>query len=182
MPSGRATKLVGQAGEYLVAAELARRGLISTTFTGNVPDYDIICLSASGKFLPVQVKTSKTGSWHLQITRFCHIDFDGDRQCMRELKAAPVPDLVTVFVVLADSAPDRFFVLPWDELRRIVIDDYSEGMSRRDWIRPKNPQSLHCALLERQIPDFRDAWGIIDELVGPTAVQQGHRVEHRKVD
>jgi hypothetical protein len=42
MATGRSTKLVGQAGEYLVAAELSRRGLIATTFTGNVPHYDII--------------------------------------------------------------------------------------------------------------------------------------------
>jgi hypothetical protein len=26
-------------GEYLVAAEVCRRGLIATTFTGNVPHY-----------------------------------------------------------------------------------------------------------------------------------------------
>ena len=42
MATGRHTKLVGQTGEYLVAAELGRRGLIATTFKGNVPDFDII--------------------------------------------------------------------------------------------------------------------------------------------
>ena len=42
MTTGRNNKLVGQTGEYLVAAELSRRGLIATTFTGNVPYYDII--------------------------------------------------------------------------------------------------------------------------------------------
>ena len=42
MATGRSNKLVGQTGEYLVAAELSRRGLIATTFTGNVPHYDII--------------------------------------------------------------------------------------------------------------------------------------------
>jgi len=38
MATGRSNKLVGQTGEYLVAAELSRRGYIATTFTGNVPD------------------------------------------------------------------------------------------------------------------------------------------------
>ena len=42
MGTGRNNKLVGQTGEYLIAAELSRRGYIATTFTGNVPDYDII--------------------------------------------------------------------------------------------------------------------------------------------
>ena len=41
MGTGRSNKLVGQTGEYLVTAELSRRGLIATTFTGNVPHYDI---------------------------------------------------------------------------------------------------------------------------------------------
>lgn len=42
MTSGRSNKIVGQTGEYLVAAELGRRGLIPTTFTDNAPHYDII--------------------------------------------------------------------------------------------------------------------------------------------
>jgi len=63
--SGRSNKLVGQAGEYLVAAELARRGLIATTFTGNVPDYDIIASSENGKCLLIQVKTIRGGSFQL---------------------------------------------------------------------------------------------------------------------
>ncbi len=45
MATGHSNKLVGQTGECLVAAELGRRGLIATTFTGNVPRYDIIASS-----------------------------------------------------------------------------------------------------------------------------------------
>jgi hypothetical protein len=39
MATGHSNKIVGQTGEYLVAAELGRRGLVATTFTGNVPYY-----------------------------------------------------------------------------------------------------------------------------------------------
>ena len=42
MRSGRKNLLTKQIGEYLVAAELGRQGLIATTFTGNVPDFDIL--------------------------------------------------------------------------------------------------------------------------------------------
>jgi hypothetical protein len=35
MATGRSNKLVGRTGEYLVAAELSRRGLVATTVTGN---------------------------------------------------------------------------------------------------------------------------------------------------
>jgi Holliday junction resolvase-like predicted endonuclease len=60
MATGRQMKLVGQKGEYLVAAELGRRGLIATTFTGNVPDYDIIVSTEQGKHISVQVKTIRS--------------------------------------------------------------------------------------------------------------------------
>ncbi len=170
MATGRSNKLVGQAGEFIVAGELARRGYVSTTFTGSVPDYDIICSNGEGKHLSVQVKTALSSSWHLNISRFCQIDFDGPRQVIGELKPAPVLDLVTIFVVLAGQGYDRFFVLPWDDLRDIVVADYSLWLGERGWVRPKNPQSLHSALLERQITPFRDGWGVIDRLIGPPAV------------
>ena len=63
MATGRQNKLVGQTGEYLVASELSRRGLIATTFTGNVPHYDIIASTDKGKHISVQVKTSNSSKW-----------------------------------------------------------------------------------------------------------------------
>ena len=68
MATGRSKKIVGQTGEYLVAAELSRRGLIATTFTGNVPHYDIIASDETGRHVSVQVKSSRSASW--QFVRF----------------------------------------------------------------------------------------------------------------
>ena len=55
MGRGRSNKLVGQTGEYLVAAALSRRGLIATTFTGNVPHYDIIASERYLRSTPVRL-------------------------------------------------------------------------------------------------------------------------------
>lgn len=165
MATGRSTKLVGQAGEYLVAAELARRGYISTTFTGNVPDYDIICSSQDGRHLSVQVKTATSGSWHQNISRFVDVRFDGSRQVLGELKPSRVLDLVTVFLVLVGQGQDRFYVVRWDALRDIIVSDYARWLGERGWVRSKNPMSLHCALLERQLTPFRDNWGLVDDLL-----------------
>src|SRR5262249_39805385 len=63
MATGRQNYLTKQTGEYLVAAELSRRGLIATTFTGNVPHYDIIASNEHGKHVSVQVKASRGSSW-----------------------------------------------------------------------------------------------------------------------
>ena len=169
MATGRSNKLVGQAGEFLVAGELARRGYISTTFTGNVPDYDIIASSGDGRHLSVQVKTALSGSWHLNIRHFCVITFDGPRQVMGSPKGAPVLNLVTIFVVLAGQGQDRFYILQWEELCNIVIADYSQWMEERRWVRPKNPESLHTALLECQIRPYRDAWDTLERYLGPPA-------------
>ena len=87
MATGRSTKLVGQAGEYLVAAELSRRGLIATTFTGNVPHYDIIASDENGRHVSVQVKTTRSGSWQFgDMSIFCDITFDGKRQIVAAQK------------------------------------------------------------------------------------------------
>ena len=63
MRKGRSNILVGQTGEYLVAAELSRRGLIATTFTGNVPHYDIVASDEVDRHVSVQVKASRGGTW-----------------------------------------------------------------------------------------------------------------------
>jgi hypothetical protein len=46
-------KLAGQIGEYSVCAELGRRGIIATSFTGNVPEFDLIVADESLKTIPV---------------------------------------------------------------------------------------------------------------------------------
>lgn len=45
MQSGRQNQLTKQTGEYLVCAELCRRGYIASSFTGNVPEYDVIAIN-----------------------------------------------------------------------------------------------------------------------------------------
>ena len=48
MATGRGNQLTKQAGEYIVAAELSRRGFVATTFTGNVPADDIVAVDDQG--------------------------------------------------------------------------------------------------------------------------------------
>ena len=61
MATGRSNQLIKQIGEYLVACELARRGLLVATFSGNVPDFDLIATDFKGSSCPIQVKTIKGG-------------------------------------------------------------------------------------------------------------------------
>ena len=163
MATGRSNKLVGQTGEYLVAAELSRRGLIATTFTGNVPHYDIIASDETGRHVSVQVKAGRKGSWQFgNITQFCDITFDDKRQIVGEPKACPVRRLVVVFVRIEEDGNDRFHILTWGRLRDLLIKGYKAYLHGHDGVRPKRWDSLHSAIPERTLRPYLDKWDTVD--------------------
>jgi hypothetical protein len=163
MATGRDNKLVGAAGEYLVAAELCRRGLIATTFAGNVPYYDIIASDEKGQHVSVQVKASRSGSWQFgDVSKFFDVRFDGHKQKTGKPKVSPVARLVVVFVVVSESANDRFYILTWDELRDILRDGHKRYIAKHQGTRPKKWDSLHAAILEENLLPFRDNWKLIN--------------------
>lgn len=160
--SGRRNKLTGQVGEYLVAAELARRGLIATTFTGNVPHYDIVASDATGRHVSVQVKTSTATSWQFSFDRFCNVRFEGSRQIVGRPVPSPVRRLVVVLVMLGTaSASDRYFVMSWVKLRNIVIRHHRLWLRSHGGRRPVNPKSLHTAIGVDYVVQFEDKWSTV---------------------
>ena len=164
MATGRSNKLVGQTGEYLVAAELSRRGLIATTFTGNVPHYDIIASDEAGRHVSVQVKASRGSSWQFgNITQYCDITFDGKRQVVGDAKACPVLRLIVTFVKIADDGNDRFYILPWEHLRDLLIEHHKAFLAKHDGTRPKKWQSLHCAIEEAVLQPYQNKWDNIEK-------------------
>jgi hypothetical protein len=95
MATGPATNLTGAVGEFLVAAELCRRGLLATPFAGNVPHYDIIASTRSGRHVPVQVKAiNGSTSWQFNISQFVDVQMDGRRQTVRKSRPEPYPGLI----------------------------------------------------------------------------------------
>jgi len=163
MATGRSNKLVGQTGEYLVAAELSRRGLIATTFTGNVPDYDIIASDATGRHVSVQVKASRGRSWQFgDITRYCDIKFNGHRQVVGKAQPCPVRRLVVVFVTLGGERDDRFYILTWQRLRDLLVRHHVAYLRKHGGTRPKQWKSLHSGIVEQSLLPYRDRWKTIE--------------------
>jgi len=157
MATGRSNKLVGQSGEYLVAAELSRRGLIATTFTGNVPHYDIIASDETGKHVSVQVKAGRGASWQFgNISQFCDITFQGKRQIVRMPKGCPVRRLVVTFVKIEEDANDRFYICTWQRLGDLLIRAHKAFLQRHDGVRPQRWDSLHSAISEKALRPYRD--------------------------
>jgi hypothetical protein len=162
--SGRSNKLVGQTGEYLVAAELSRRGLIATTFTGNVPHYDIIASDETGRHVSVQVKTSRGPGWQFgNITQYCEVTFNDKIQILGNKKPCPVRGLVMVFVRIIDGGNDRFYILTWERLRDILVDHHKAYLASHNGTRPKKWDSLHCAISEGHLERYLDKWGTVEE-------------------
>ena len=127
------TQPIKQAGEYLVAAELARLGLICATFSGNVRHYDIVATGPGGGHIAVQVKAKASGSWQLRISDFTDVTMAGDRQVLGSSKPEPFNNLLAVFVALKSYGSDQFFIVLIKEsnftLINIKINIHTPGYS-----------------------------------------------------
>lgn len=166
MATGRNLQLTKQVGEYLVAAELCRRQLIATTFTGSVPDYDIVAVAEQGTSVLVQVKAINGGSWQFGDARvFLNITQQGKKQIPGRLTIPKYPKLICVFVLLREYGKDRFFVIKWTDLQKLVAKNYRANMKRFGGVRPRKPKSYHAGLRPEHLEVHEDNWEVLDEVL-----------------
>ena len=158
MATGRSNQITKQIGEYLVASALGRIGLVAATFSGNVPEYDIIATDSAFRSIPVQVKASNSSSWQFDNRHFIDVRLDGKRQVLG--RPVPLPDnLVCVFVALSPRyGDDRFYVLSLKAFQKQVIAGYRSYLERLGGVRPKKFDSFHGAIKEEALTPFKDAW------------------------
>ena len=158
MATARSIQLTKQIGEHLVACELARRGLLVATFSGN----DLIATDLKGSSCPIQVKTIRGGGWQFSIDKFVDISSHERKQIIGDKKPLPMPQLVCVFVLAAERyGEDQFFVLEWSKVQDILIAGYKHFLDSHGGERPRNPDSRHCAIGERDLRDYKDNWSMI---------------------
>jgi hypothetical protein len=101
MATGRSNKLVGQVGEFLVCAELGRRGFIATPFAGNVPGYDVIATAEHGSSVLIQVKANNgSGFWQCNGDKFLEIEFDAKTGVQNILRPRKLADPNTIWVLV----------------------------------------------------------------------------------
>ncbi|MGB8991946.1 MAG: hypothetical protein WCD80_07825 [Desulfobaccales bacterium] len=161
MASGRKNQLTKQIGEYLVAAELCRRGLIATTFTGNVPDFDIIATNEAFQTIPIQVKTIRHSYWQLDAKKFITIDIDNGAQRVFDKISLSNPDLICIFVRLTSQGDDEFYIFRLRDLQEIIFEDYSQYLEKVKGKRPRNENSTHIGISPRLLERFKDNWDLI---------------------
>ncbi len=175
MATGRGNYLTKQAGEYIVAAELSRRGFVATTFTGNVPSYDIVAVDDHGGHALVQVKAIAADSWQFTVTQFADVVLEGSKQIVRGPLPAPYPHLICVMVQVAPADSrrrDRFYILPWQKLARIVTDGHEKFLAKHGGVRPRRPTSLHTAVKPAALARWENRWDVLQKRVRPANALQ----------
>ena len=170
MVTGRQKQLIKQVGEYLVAAELCRRELIATSFTGNVPIFDILAITSEDKMKTIQVKATTTnGGWNLDAVDF--LDFEpltDSSQYIKGIRNLSNNNTIFCFVKLGSfgkgktySDGDEFYLLPIDKLQRIIEEKYSSFLTKVNHIRPNKHDSHHTKIKKDDIASFKDNWDCV---------------------
>jgi hypothetical protein len=176
MSKGRNNKLAGQIGEYLVCAELGRRNLIATPFSGNVPAFDILAADDLCRTVPIQVKASRSDNWPSDARNWIQISFDPETKAQKNLGPIRIhnPDLIYVCVAIAppDGSKDRFFILTKAQLQVVCINMYSAMMDKREWKRPRTPDSYDCRYRIPDVQDYEDNWQLISDRLATSSPDQ----------
>jgi hypothetical protein len=163
MATGREMQLTKQVGEYLVAAELCRRGLIATTFTGNVPEFDLLAIDGDYRTQPVQVKAIRHRTWQLQLNHFLDIEVTDDGiQLIHGRKELDKPGMICVFVKLVSLGEDEFYIFRLSDLQELILDGHTKYLEKHGGRRPRNPASMHTAVSTTDLAPFRDNWDVLE--------------------
>ncbi len=176
MATGRSNQLNKQIGEYLVACELARRELLVTTFSGNVPDFDILAADSKGTSIPIQVKTIRGGSWQFSADKFVEVRFggaEGKKQILGSKRSPRIPHLLCILVLATEYGKDRFFILEWEELRDIAVSGYRKWLATKGGVRPQKYDSLRCCVSPQQLLEFENQWGKVAKALTRASTRTG---------
>lgn len=165
MATGRETKLTQQVGEHLVCAELGRRGFIATTFTGNVPVFDIVALDENHKIKLIQVKAIDGGEWQIKdVSKYLDISIsDNGIQNVKGIKDIQFPDLICIFVKLVFQGNDEFYLFRLSNMQDIIFEKYGSWLRKKGGIRPRNQKSMHAAVSSRDLEKYKNNWELLKE-------------------
>lgn len=163
MATGRDNQLTQHRGEYLVAAELCRRGYLATTFTGNVPDLDIVAINDKLEAKPIQVKATRIGSWPFMASKFMEIDLNEKRgvQSIVRKRRVRYPELKYVLVDLTKESSPQFFIIDERILRDIIHGYYKAFLNKHQGRRPQNPESMRVSVTRSMLKPYLDNWDFI---------------------
>jgi len=159
-------QISGQIGESIVVAELGRQGIVATSFSGNVPDIDILAY-ANGKSVPLQVKAQTTGSPGVDATKYLNIQIDGKKQMVKSKTKDIDRDLIFVMVKVGEQyGEDEFFVFKQGVVQDLVNTNYRRFLKMHNGVRPRNPNTTHCSYYVEDLVPYKDNWKLVKDALG----------------
>jgi len=76
-----------------------------------------------------------------------------------------------VFVLTAEKyGEDQFFVLKWSKVQDIPIANHKRWLDSHGGVRPRKPDSLHCAIVAQDLKKYKDNWSMISSRFQPAPV------------
>jgi len=161
MKKNFSNKLVGQIGENLVVAELGRRCVIATTFSGNVPDIDVLAYK-DGVSIPIQVKTVKKGNLSVDAKDYLEIEFEGDKQIVKGKNRDIDRGIIFVIVYIGKNLGDEeFYICTKGNIQDLIFKNHSKYLAKNKGVRPKNPKSTHCSYNKGDLVKYINNWKLL---------------------
>lgn len=174
----RRTDTIGRAGEHYVAAELNRREVYASPFSGNVPDFDIIATDVDRTATAfIQVKTKREGgSWQVGVktgwARMTRSDCSETKPRTCSAPCTPLleepipgkPDHYWVFVtLLKKNRGQKYYIVTDDVVRRVLVrKSHCEYLKRNGGERPgPKHNSDHLGLTDKALKDWEDRWDVL---------------------
>lgn len=145
------TQLTGAAGEYLVAAELSRRGWAASITPKGVQRSDVLAQDVeTNRVVAIQVKTARSGS-SFRLNEKLERPTAADNEWI-------------VFVALRDDegAPTEYYVVPRNLVSALIYVDHRRWLAtpgKNGQPHNDNPQRNTNS---GQLSAYRDAWGLLD--------------------
>jgi hypothetical protein len=158
----RPNRLPKQTGEYLVAAELGRRGIGAATFSENISGCDILALraDASRVLVKVRAKTASHLGWYCgDWPEFVQIAVEAGVERSVGQRTAQ-PDCFWAFVAVGEEhSQDEFYIISDAQLVDLVRRVGDEWVAAK----PGRRLSINPTVMEaRHLSPFQDNWSCIE--------------------
>jgi hypothetical protein len=153
----------GNVGMYLVAAKLSQMNLIVLTTSRNTKGYDIVVLNPStNRGKGIQVKCSDRREFPI-LQSFL-------KDYLQEIQRKIMSDFV--FVDISNLEHPRFFVIPMEEMRRVIQKSIEEWMYRTPHkksiaeMKKTEKKKQQWTLDLEDIEEYEDNWKPLIESLG----------------
>ena len=67
-----------------------------------------------------------------------------------------------MILVIIDGENGKFFILEWERFQKLLVGHYKDYLAKHGGMRPRNPESLHCAIEESILHPYNEKWDTIE--------------------